>query len=364
MLKQLKITTLFLAIVCLSTFAQDRPSIAEVAKIAVSRLTNQLKSFPQEKIYLHLDKPYYAVGEHIWFRAYMIHAALGLPYALSRYIYVELIDSRNEVITREKIRPIDGMYYGQLSLSPDLKEGWYSIRAYTNYMRNVDEAYFYRRSIYIGNNLREQEKAKKDTYTKQEENSEKTPFQVNFYPEGGLLLPGNIQSVGIRSTKSDGTPAVVTGKLLDANNNEVGSFNTNLGLGLIHLLPDEGQHYAATCKDNQGNSLTAQLPSVSKKGYTFTVEQNKAAIQITLNTPGLNLPTDTLLLLIHQRGVPLYQEYFTADKKEVTFSKKGIAEGLLQFFFFHFLGNNCHFFQVDSSHTIFLKVPFLAFVHK
>jgi len=188
MLKQLKITTLFLALLCLSTYAEVRPSIAEVAQNTVSRLAAQLKSFPQEKIYLHLDKPYYAVGDPIWLRAYMVHAALGLPYSLSRYVYVELIDSNNVVMERKKIRPVDGMYYGQLSLSTDLAEGWYSSRAYTNYMRNVDEAYFYRRSIYIGNNLREKEKAKKDVYTKQAYKTESAPFQVYFYHQSKATI--------------------------------------------------------------------------------------------------------------------------------------------------------------------------------
>lgn len=331
MLKHVKITTLFLAMLCLSAYAEERPPLVEVAKNAVSRLTNQLKSFPQEKIYLHLDKPYYAVGERIWFRAHMVHAALGLPYELSRYIYVELIDNKNLVVLREKIRPIDGMYYGQLTLLPDLAEGWYSIRAYTNYMRNIDEAYFYRRSIYIGNNLREQEKAKKDAYTEQSKKSKQPPFQVTFYPEGGLLIPGNIQSVGVRAIKADGTPAAVTGTLLDANNNEITSFSTKLGLGLIHFMPEEGQRYEATCTDDHGNLQVVQLPAVSAKGFALMVNQNKTAIQATLNAPDSFLPTDSLLLLIHQRGVPLYQDFFAADKKEVTLLKKGISSGLLQF---------------------------------
>ena len=29
---------------------------------------------PQEKLYLHLDKPYYGAGEEIWFRGYLLNA--------------------------------------------------------------------------------------------------------------------------------------------------------------------------------------------------------------------------------------------------------------------------------------------------
>ena len=33
----------------------------------------------QEKVYLHLDKPYYAIGDNIWFKAYTINAKNGQP---------------------------------------------------------------------------------------------------------------------------------------------------------------------------------------------------------------------------------------------------------------------------------------------
>ena len=184
MLNYLKITAacFLLAMLNLSTFAEEQPTMAEVAGNVVSRLKTQITSFPQEKIYLHLDKPYYAVGDRIWFRVHMANAALGLPYTLSRYIYVELIDNYNKVVTRIKVRLVDGMYYGQLSVSTDLKEGWYSIRAYTNYMRNVDESFFYRRQIYIGNNLKEQEKALKDTYSKPINSGKSNPISGDFFP--------------------------------------------------------------------------------------------------------------------------------------------------------------------------------------
>lgn len=333
MLKHLKLTAtcLLLALLNLSAYGAEQPTMAEVARNVVSRLKTQITSFPQEKIYLHLDKPYYAVGDCIWFRAHVVHAALGLPYELSRYIYVELIDSKNAVITRTKIRPIDRMYYGQFSLSTDLQEGWYSIRAYTKYLRNTDESFFYRRQLYIGNSLKDQEKALKDTYSKSIESSKANPFQVSFFPEGGSLLPGNLQKIGIKSTHADGTPAVISGKLVDATNNEVGSFTTNRGLGLIHLVPEEGQRYEAVYQDEQGNSQKVAIPSVLTNAYSLGVVQNQSAIQISLNTADGSMPKDSLLMLVHQRGVPLYQNYFTADKKELGLIKKGIPAGILQF---------------------------------
>ena len=49
-------------------------------------------SYPVEKIYLHLDKPYYAEGEIIYLRAYLTSMHLKKDMDGSRIIYVELTD--------------------------------------------------------------------------------------------------------------------------------------------------------------------------------------------------------------------------------------------------------------------------------
>jgi len=111
---------------------------------------NQLLFFPQEKIYLHTDKPYYISGERIWFRAHLADAATHVPVSYSRYVYVELINPLDTVVTRVKIREDEGAYHGHLLIPDDAPEGDYTIRAYTLYMRSQDENYFCTKTIRIG----------------------------------------------------------------------------------------------------------------------------------------------------------------------------------------------------------------------
>ena len=116
-----------------------------------SSFLNQLLVFPQEKIYLHTDKPYYISGERIWFRAHLADAATHYPVSYSRYIYVELINPLDTVFIRAKILQDEGgAYHGHLLIPDDTPEGDYTIRAYTSYMRNQDENYFCTKTIRIG----------------------------------------------------------------------------------------------------------------------------------------------------------------------------------------------------------------------
>ena len=120
-------------------------------KKAASQLEKWVERTPQEKVYLHFDKPYYAAGDDIWFKAYITagpkHELSGLSGALN----VELIDSRDSVKQSVKLPVIAGTAYGDFALSDTLEEGTYRIRAYTNYMRNFDAAYFFDKTITIGN---------------------------------------------------------------------------------------------------------------------------------------------------------------------------------------------------------------------
>ncbi|MCL2738889.1 MAG: TonB-dependent receptor plug domain-containing protein, partial [Bacteroidales bacterium] len=111
---------------------------------------NQLTVFPQEKIYVHTDKPYYLSGERIWFRAYLTDAISHVPAPVSRYVYVELINPLDSVVTRVKVREEAEAYHGYLSLPDDIPQGIYTLRAYTTFMLSQEENYFFTGTLHIG----------------------------------------------------------------------------------------------------------------------------------------------------------------------------------------------------------------------
>jgi hypothetical protein len=144
-----KLLTLLLVLCCLTLSAQE-PRYSDIEKKALVNLYSQLLIYPHEKVYLQTDRPYYVSGEKIWFRAFALHASTLTPTASSRYVYVELISPVDTVVLRSQIR-MDTlkMFYGALTLPESLPEGEYRIRAYTRYMENTGEAYFYSRPVYI-----------------------------------------------------------------------------------------------------------------------------------------------------------------------------------------------------------------------
>ncbi|MES2376517.1 MAG: carboxypeptidase regulatory-like domain-containing protein [Bacteroidota bacterium] len=108
-------------------------------------------SIPQEKVYLHMDKPYYALGDTIWFKGYV---TIGSRHQLSRLsgaLYVDLISEKDSIIKSLKLPITSGMVMGDFTLGDDYKEGSYRIRAYTQWMRNTGEDYFFDHTFMVGN---------------------------------------------------------------------------------------------------------------------------------------------------------------------------------------------------------------------
>ncbi len=96
------------------------------------------KNVPQERIYLQTDKPYYAAGDTVWFRAHLVDAATHMPVKRSRFVYVELHNQQADTpMQRLMIRcNEDGVFANALLLPKDLPGGVYTLVAYTQWMRN------------------------------------------------------------------------------------------------------------------------------------------------------------------------------------------------------------------------------------
>lgn len=145
--------TLFLFLTFVS-FASDSQVLDFTDRI-ISSFNKIWISFPQEKAYLQTDKPYYSAGENLWIKGYLVNATTHQPKTFSRYLYVELIDKSDSVISRVKIRKDSLGFSGSIKLKPELSPGYYTLRAFTYWMQNLSGDFFFSKNIYIGNSILE-----------------------------------------------------------------------------------------------------------------------------------------------------------------------------------------------------------------
>jgi len=140
-------------LVFLMSFLTGKGQSYDTDRVAMN-LFNQLKIFPQEKVYLMTDKAAYVAGEYIWFRAFLTDAVFHREGAsMSRYIYVDLIDPNGNILKHYMIRPdSNNVFHNRIELDDDMAEGTYLIRAYTTFMRSRAE-YLFEKKLFIADPL-------------------------------------------------------------------------------------------------------------------------------------------------------------------------------------------------------------------
>ena len=101
-----------------------------------------------EKVILVTDKPYYCSGETIRYKVFLIRNTSNQQNGI---LYVDLWDSSGELIIHHNLKITDNSTEGEISISTELGTGNYTLRAYTNYLKNFGEDRFFRLPIFIIN---------------------------------------------------------------------------------------------------------------------------------------------------------------------------------------------------------------------
>jgi hypothetical protein len=304
----------------------------------------QIEVFPQEKIYLHTDKPYYISGERIWLRAYLADAATHYPVSYSRYVYVELINPLDTIVTRVKIREEEGAYHGYLSIPADAPEGDYTLRAYTTFMRSQEENYLFTQPVHISDPQSRVINTDTQFFFESDKNGRiqtiqiPTPdddFDVSFYPEGGSLLQGTSCMVGFKAMKSNGQATHISGMVYDRKGNEILSFKSeHLGMGRFMLYTEKGNTYYSVCQNDKGQSKRFELPASINRGYALTVSSYGDDIHVSVLKTAEFTQNNDLYLLAHTRGVVQFAGLVDHKNPQVVLPSELFPSGVLHFILF------------------------------
>ncbi len=174
-MKKLSIAILAVLFFCTSkqVIGQQLPTIP--INTVVEKVQKYFGVYPVEKVHLHFDKPYYAVGDTLWFKAYLNHNLY--EYAPSKIIYVEMLSSKDSLIQTLRVPLKDNGGKGQLVLDPQfVAQDNYRFRAYTKWMANFDAGYFYNKIVPIGDAI-----------------NKKLGADISFSPEGTNKTKASIQ---------------------------------------------------------------------------------------------------------------------------------------------------------------------------
>lgn len=103
------------------------------------KLTEYNQKLPEDRVYLHLDKPFYEPGDDVWFSAYVRDGATLKSSTKSDIVHIEFINPKGTVEKKISVVAKNGKASGDFSIDKEGLGGLYKIRAYTNWMKNEGE---------------------------------------------------------------------------------------------------------------------------------------------------------------------------------------------------------------------------------
>ncbi len=380
--------TLAFAVWLLSLFAFVSFGANNLSGSALARrIASQVWSYPQEKVYVTTNMDGYISGDTIRLRAFLLDASTNRTLINgSQYIYIDLIDPFGQAVERIKLKSHNGVFAGIIALDEGMAEGVYTLGAYTQFMKNSGEDFFFRKAIPVKSNLTR----KYDLQTEIKSNElfatllekgdgpvraenvmvydntntpiyqarrqsdiklklkrrildsgvvkikfdryerfitlpvDSTSLYLSFYPEGGYLIPGRDNKVAFKATDSRGHGVDVQGFIIDMAGDTVCSFSTeHQGMGLVSFIPKEQNEYRAIAGDE-----VFPLPKPSEQATVINIEN--------LNTDSIAVKiagelSDKSFLLAHNCGTVKFAHTLFPNSSVVVLDKHNLGSGVVQF---------------------------------
>ena len=299
--------------------------------------------FPQEKVYLHMDKPYYAVGDTIWFKAYIVIGAQHQLSAMSGALYVELIDEKGAIVRSLKLPVVAGTTAGDFTIDDQIIAGNYRVRAYTQWMRNADDQYFFNQHLMIVDYMMADTIPQNNNTALPDKNAvvpkssvgNLVQSDVQFFPEGGDLVYGISSRIGFKVTGKNGLGLDVNGVVVDQKKQAVDNFQTmHAGMGNFTLRPEQGKDYTAVITFSDGSTKNVPLPKPLNNGCTLAVYQpNSDSLLVRIQTTE---PGKTVWLIAQSAGGVLFSAQIDILKSlnSIWVNKRKFPSGIAQFTLF------------------------------
>lgn len=290
-----QIVFVFLCLVGWSSLAQDMEQLID------STVVDKYDSYfvhNRKTIHLHLNKSTYAVGEHIWFSAYIFDQKKNKISLEDTYIYISLLNRDGKEIDQKTVWYSFGVGNGELFLDNNLESGDYYLRVYTakmNLFREDDSSVYPVRIINFESQLLPVASSRTDR------------LDIEVGAESGRLLDGVFGSCVMRIRDASGNPIIPDSTFLISEGKKAAQpIGVNpMGIGRISLIAESGSNNSI--RIYLADSIyEVETPPVQLNGFTIATDHHyskrELLVSIYSNRATLRKSKENLALLVHKDG--------------------------------------------------------------
>ncbi len=303
-----KIVYILVPFLFLSSFLFRETSAAELVK----RINQYFRERPMERIFLHLDKPYYASGDDMWYAGYVLNYNSNTTSDLSEILHVELFNKEGKSILHQKSRLSSGFANGVIELPDTLSPDYYLLKGYTNWSRNFAEGLLF--SHYV--------KIVSSTFTPPDIDT--SINHVDFYPEGGNIIVGKLNQVAFKADQE----ARGYAHLINAINDTLDEvrYDEN-GFGVLRLVPQsKGDQFYLVFEDIKNRFA---LPEANESGSVLRLLEDNRSFRLLIdNSNDLTARPFTILILYNGNIMSVQEGSFGSVGTVLRLTKDKLPEGL------------------------------------
>lgn len=280
------------------------------------RLHNLSDRSAVELAYIQTSKDIYETGEDLWFKVYFLESRFLIPSALSKTMYLQMIEENTgKIVWQDKYPVKDGFSAGHIYIDPSLANGYYLIAAFSgNSLTAGKGEYKSVKRIRITRDINENPPPEEALpQVKQGKSSEKEkmadntgPVIINFFPEGGGLVNGLPCRVAFKITGKKNIPLDASGTVFEDSAPIIEIATSHLGMGSFIINPLKGKKYTVRLSEPE-TEASFSLPEPVSEGISMIVT---------------NRDSENLYLLISKSEGISEQEYF------IRVQCRGIVYGL------------------------------------
>jgi hypothetical protein len=289
-----------------------------------SLLTQFNTSYPQEKVFLQTDRASYVSGETVWMKAWC--TVDGLPSYLSRILYVDLVNSKGEVVLKKMYR-LDSLSStaADIDIASTIPSGTYALNAYTLWMQNFPEFVFHKDIFIYGSDYKNDPKPV----------AVPASLKLQFFPEGGDLVQGLSNRIAFKAITNKGLPVAVKGYISDNAGKRITEFaSEHDGMGRFELQPEAGKEYTAYIPSGNGGEMQFNLPPAKTQGITLKIENsNPQKLFVLLDRSEMQKEKYGRIKVVAQVNQKVvYEANLNLDQDQNAFSinKKLLPSGIIQ----------------------------------
>lgn len=265
------------------------------------------RQYLEENLGIQPVRYFFKKGEPLQFQVYYL--ARPVHELRSGILYVDVLDNNNKVKAHKVYRLNGAVLPVSISL-PDSITGVYTLRAYTRASIEKTKPYYAESAVMVYGNKDEPEKWLKQK-TIAAGNS-----RLVFFPEGGYLLQGYSNRVGILANNAEGFPVAVQGQIMNAANQAVASFTTGYdGMASVDI---EGSTdpLKAVWQEN-GQQHTVSLPAAAQDAAALACDVREGGITFTVKRTENYTRGRNFYVVAHSNYQLLYQARFNMENETI-----------------------------------------------